>query len=48
MQKILFDSHTHLNNDDFTPEEREERIREIEASDVGYICDIGFDFIEDL
>lgn len=43
MQKILFDSHTHLNNDDFTPEEREERIREIEASDVGYICDIGFD-----
>ena len=43
MEKILFDSHTHLNNDDFTPEEREERIREIEESSVKYICDIGFD-----
>lgn len=43
MEKILFDSHTHLNNDTFTPEEREERIREIEESDVKYICDIGFD-----
>ena len=41
--KILFDSHTHLNNDDFTEEERQERIAEIEASDVKYICDIGFD-----
>ncbi len=43
MKKILFDSHTHLNNDTFTPEEREERIREIEESDVKFICDIGFD-----
>ena len=43
MEKKLFDSHTHLNNDDFTPEEREERAREIEDSAVRYICDIGFD-----
>ena len=43
MEKILFDSHTHLNNDTFTPEEREERAKEIEDSAVGLICDIGFD-----
>ncbi|MBR6472955.1 MAG: TatD family hydrolase [Firmicutes bacterium] len=40
---MLFDSHTHLNNDTYTEEERAELISEIEESDVAYICDIGFD-----
>ena len=40
----LFDSHTHLNNDTFSDEERDLRAREIEASDVGIIMDIGYDF----
>ena len=43
MEKILFDSHTHLNNDTYTDEERTALIAEIEGSDVKYICDIGFD-----
>ena len=43
MEKILFDSHTHLNNDTLTPEEREDLAAEIEASQVRYIADIGFD-----
>jgi len=43
MDKILFDSHTHLNNDDYTLEEREALVLEIEASPVKYVCDIGFD-----
>lgn len=43
MEKILFDSHTHLNNDTFTEEERAIRVSEIEDSAVKYICDIGFD-----
>ena len=43
MEKILFDSHTHLNNDTLTPEERTVLAEEIEASAVKYICDIGFD-----
>ena len=43
MEKILFDSHTHLNNDTLTPEEREALAKEIEESAVKYVCDIGFD-----
>ena len=43
MEKILFDSHTHLNNDTLTEEERAILAEEIEASQVKYICDIGFD-----
>ncbi len=43
MEKILFDSHTHLNNDTLTDEEREVLAQEIEDSQVKYICDIGFD-----
>lgn len=43
MDKILFDSHTHLNNDTLTPEERAVLAAEIEESQVRYICDIGFD-----
>ena len=41
--KILFDSHAHLNNDTFSEEERESLINDIEASDVAYMMDVGFD-----
>ena len=40
---MLFDTHTHLNNDGFTAEERAAFAAEIEASDVGLIMDVGFD-----
>lgn len=40
---MLFDSHAHINNDTYTPEEREALISEIEASDLSYVMDIGFD-----
>ncbi|MBR6955502.1 MAG: TatD family hydrolase, partial [Firmicutes bacterium] len=40
---MLFDSHTHLNNDTLTEEERAVQAQEIEDSQVKYICDIGFD-----
>ena len=39
----LFDTHTHLNNDGFTDEERAVLASEIEASDVDLIMDVGFD-----
>lgn len=40
---MLFDSHTHLNNEGYTDAERQELIKEIEASDVSYVMDVGFD-----
>jgi len=40
---MLFDSHTHLNNESYTTGQREELAKEIEASDVSYVVDIGFD-----
>ena len=40
---MLFDTHTHLNEDEFTEEERLVRAREIEESDVELIVDIGYD-----
>ena len=40
---MLFDSHAHLNNDTYKDEEREALIREIEASDLSYVMDVGFD-----
>ena len=40
---MLFDTHTHLNNDSFTEEERAALAAEIEASDVGLVMDVGFD-----
>ena len=44
MEKIwLFDSHAHINEESFTEEERETLIEEIEASDLAYVMDIGFD-----
>lgn len=40
---MLFDSHAHINNDTFTEEEREALIADIEASDLSYVMDVGFD-----
>ena len=40
---MLFDSHTHLNNEGYTPQERQALIEEIAASDVSYVMDVGFD-----
>ena len=41
--KILFDSHTHINNDTYSEAERAQLIADIETSDVAYAMDIGFD-----
>lgn len=40
---MLFDSHTHINNENYTDEQRAALISEIAASDVSYAMDIGFD-----
>lgn len=41
---MLFDSHSHLNEEDFTDEERLARIREIEEdTEMEYVMDIGCD-----
>lgn len=42
--KMLFDAHSHIDHDEFTEEERQERIAEIEASSMlEYVADIGYD-----
>lgn len=38
---MLFDAHTHLNFEELTNEERLDLAHEIEASDLGYIIDVG-------
>ena len=40
---MLFDSHAHINEASYSPEERAELIKTIEASDVDYVVDIGYD-----
>lgn len=40
---MLFDSHAHINEASYSPEERTELIKTIEASDVDYVADIGYD-----
>lgn len=40
---MLFDSHAHLNNEDNTPEDVKKLAELIEASDVTYMMDVGFD-----
>lgn len=40
---MLFDSHTHINNETYDEKSRQELIQAIEASDVSYVMDIGFD-----
>ena len=41
---MLFDSHAHINDEELTEEQRQELIKEIEASDLSYVMDVGFDF----
>ena len=38
---MLFDSHAHINNDNYTEQTRAALINEIEASDLSYVMDIG-------
>lgn len=45
---MLFDSHTHINNENYTDEERKALIAEIAASDVSYAMDIGCDLASSL
>ncbi len=40
---MLFDSHAHINNETYGPKEREKLIRDIEASELSYVMDVGFD-----
>ena len=40
---ILFDSHAHVNHENYSGRDRDELAKEIESSDVGYVVDIGFD-----
>lgn len=40
---MLFDSHAHINNESLSEQERKVMIQEIEASDLDYVMDIGFD-----
>ena len=40
---MLFDSHAHINEASYSPEERAELIKTIEASHVYYVADIGYD-----
>ncbi|MHC1722698.1 MAG: TatD family hydrolase [Aminipila sp.] len=39
---MLFDSHTHINNENLTEEDRQALIKKIEASEVAYVMDVGF------
>jgi TatD DNase family protein len=41
--QMYFDSHTHINNEKYTPAQRLDLIRSIEQSDVDFVVDIGFD-----
>ena len=40
---MYFDSHAHINNEGYTEAQRAELIAAIEASDVSYVVDVGFD-----
>lgn len=44
---MLFDSHAHINSERYQ-QDREALIREIEASDLSYVMDIGFDLASSL
>ncbi len=41
---VIFDSHAHINYENYTEEDRERVIAEIEASDLGYVMDVAFDW----
>ena len=40
---MLFDSHTHLNNERYSEQEVLQLMEEIENSQVSYVMDVGFD-----
>ena len=40
---MLFDSHTHLNNERYSEAEVLQLMEEIESSEVSYVMDVGFD-----
>lgn len=40
---MLFDSHAHLNNESYTNSQREKLFKDIEASKVSFVMDVGFD-----
>jgi TatD DNase family protein len=40
---MLFDSHTHINNENYDETQRQALMEEIEASDVSFVMDVGFD-----
>lgn len=40
---MLFDSHAHLNNESYKEGQREKLFKEIEASNVSFVMDVGFD-----
>ena len=39
---MLFDSHTHINNENYSDEQRRKLIEEIEKSNLSYVMDVGF------
>ncbi|MEG2112045.1 MAG: TatD family hydrolase, partial [Anaerovoracaceae bacterium] len=45
---MLFDSHAHINNDTFTDDDRKNLIKDIEASELEYVMDVGFDLASSL
>ncbi|MDR0852625.1 MAG: TatD family hydrolase [Clostridiales Family XIII bacterium] len=40
---MFFDSHAHINHEEYSPEARAQLARSIELSDVGFVVDVGFD-----
>lgn len=40
---MFFDSHAHLNNESYKDSQREKLFKDIEASQVSYVMDVGFD-----
>lgn len=43
MEKVLFDSHAHINEERFEGEKRAELCEQIHQSNIKYVMDIGFD-----
>ena len=41
-EKILFDSHAHLNNENYNSKDVEKLAKEIEESKIAYVIDVGF------
>ena len=43
MDKLLFDSHAHINNEGYSDAERAALIERIDAAPLAYVIDVGFD-----